>query len=207
MPDDPNTALMQRIKTQWGVQIAAACATSSVPPAFVAALIANESGGDLNAKRFEPAVFANLAAVVLSKKAAYEPRGSRRALGIADLLDFIVPASPASYSTAITGAVQRLYDLSTSFGLTQIMGWHLIEMGSALTPATLAADWRSQLGLTLELLAWFADNYDLDLQIPGDSDATTFFHCWNTGDPEAPTFDPNYAANGLARMAAYAALP
>ena len=29
------------------------------------------------------------------------------------------------------------------------------------------------------------------------------FKCWNTGSPVGRTYDPNYVANGLARIAAY----
>ena len=66
MPD-PETALMQLIHDQYGAAIATACASSSVPPAFLAALIANESGGNPNAQRFEPAMFLQIAQVMLHK--------------------------------------------------------------------------------------------------------------------------------------------
>ncbi len=54
--------LMQAIKTNWGKEISIACASSSVPQAFLAALIANESGGKPDATRYEPAVSARLQA-------------------------------------------------------------------------------------------------------------------------------------------------
>ena len=63
--------LMQSIKTKWGALIDAACKHSSVPPAFLAALVANESGGNPDAKRFEPGVLAQLFAVLLNRKAFY----------------------------------------------------------------------------------------------------------------------------------------
>jgi hypothetical protein len=42
---DANTTLMKSIRAHWGDAIVLACAASSVPPSFLAALIANESGG------------------------------------------------------------------------------------------------------------------------------------------------------------------
>ena len=54
--------LMQKIQDEWGPIIAATCHASSVPEAFIAALIANETGGDPKATRFEPAVYARLKA-------------------------------------------------------------------------------------------------------------------------------------------------
>src|ERR1700689_1596527 len=105
MPD-PNTILMQKIQANWGLKIALACASSSVPPPFVAALIANESGGDQNAKRYEPAVCGHLAAVVSGKAAAFDPPGIRRALGRADLQSYL--ASPAGDALPGPAALERL---------------------------------------------------------------------------------------------------
>lgn len=48
---DANTPLMQKIRSAWGDAIVLACAASSVPPSFLAALIANESGGNAGAHR------------------------------------------------------------------------------------------------------------------------------------------------------------
>jgi hypothetical protein len=53
---------MGHIREYWGALIQAACQYSSVPPAFLGALIANESGGKEKATRFEPGVFARLKA-------------------------------------------------------------------------------------------------------------------------------------------------
>jgi len=51
---------MQSIKDKFGAVIDDACKDSSVPPEFLAALIANETGGNPNAKRFERGVLASL---------------------------------------------------------------------------------------------------------------------------------------------------
>lgn len=52
--------LMAAIKTRWGALITDACHASSVPEAFLAALIALESGGKPDATRYEPAIFKRL---------------------------------------------------------------------------------------------------------------------------------------------------
>jgi hypothetical protein len=52
--------LMQQIKTKWGAAITAALATSSLPPSFLGALIANESDGLPSATRYEPEVYTHL---------------------------------------------------------------------------------------------------------------------------------------------------
>ena len=60
-------------------------AASSVPASFLGALVANESGGNVLAKRFEPAVLAHLWEVLLGRKAAYGT------IGRTDLVAFVQP--------------------------------------------------------------------------------------------------------------------
>jgi hypothetical protein len=57
-----NEVLMNSIKDRWGAMIEDVCHSSSVPPAFLAALIAGESGGKPDAIRYEPRVFDHLRA-------------------------------------------------------------------------------------------------------------------------------------------------
>jgi hypothetical protein len=197
-----NTELMQAIKDRWGATIDAACGASSVPASFLAALIANESGGDPNAKRFEPKVLLALWEVLLGRKAAY---GS---LGRADVRDFlVVPGAvtvgiePDRSLLVVSGALQRLDGLATSQGLVQIMGYEAIPFhqnsAEALrNPAT-------ELVIATKMLADFAQRFSLDVS----KDFSDLFDTWNTGRVHAPTFDPNYIPNGLARKAAYEALP
>lgn len=198
--------LMQSIKTKYGAAIAAAISSSgnsplpasSVRPAFLAALIANESGGDANAKRFEPGVLSALWQVLLGRKAAY---GS---IGAADLIQFVANDATAAIRAAQslpTDAFQRLDSLATSWGLTQIMGYEDLKFGAAgpqdfQTPEV-------ALRFTVKMLADFAQRWNLDLA----TDYDRLFDCWNTGRPHAPTADPNYIANGRMRMAIYASLP
>src|SRR6267142_4538423 len=120
--------LMQSIKAQWGTEIEDACKTSAVPPAFLAALIAGESGGKPDAKRFEPGVLRALWEVLLGRKTAY---GSIRR---ADLVQFVAGlASPpvSSPQSLPADAFQRVDSLATSWGLTQIVGYHILD---TLTP-------------------------------------------------------------------------
>ena len=186
--------LMRSIKDKWAAEIAAACQNSSVAPAFLAALIANESGGKKDAERFEPAVFERLKEVLLGAKPHYSPAGIKRAITRQDLLAYCDPGLGQERGDFPT-ALQCLHNLSTSWGLTQIMGWHLIEFQNGVGTAILSTP-GGNLKFATRLLAWFAERYSLDL-------ATGFgdlFTCWNTGEPTGQTYDPHYVANGLARM-------
>jgi hypothetical protein len=191
----PDLELMQSLKTRFGTTIAAACSASSVPEAFMAALIANESGGNVNAKRFEHSVLAAIWEVLLGRKAAY---GS---LGRADLVAYVTGiAGPSSGQRAVNApnnlpgdAFQRVDALATSWGLTQIMGYHALEFG--VTIDTLISP-ENGLEIATKLLAKFAISFRLDIT----RDFEQFFRCWNGGHPTAETFDPQYVANGLERM-------
>ena len=192
--------LMQAIKTRWGALLDSAAQTTSVPESFLAALVANESGGNPDAKRFEPAVFAALAEVLLGRKAAY---GS---LGGIDIRRFVLPAEVASGMATIDAGkcievVERLESLATSWGLLQVMGYeaipfHLGGPGALQSPA-------SEMPIALKMLAQFASHNGLDL----GKDFAELFDCWNTGRPHAPTADPQYIPKGLARKTIYEGLP
>jgi len=198
---------MQSIKAKWGAMIAAACAMSSVPAAFLAALIANESGGDPNAKRFESHVLLALWEVLLGRKTAY---GS---IGRAGLVQFVSGASLPVYTAPATlpaDTYQRFDSLATSWGLTQVMGYHALDPQLFAVERQIAeGDLRdlkssdNNLKVANHMLAQFAHRYQLDLA----TDFPPLFACWNTGVPDpAKTFDPNYVPNGLARMKIYAEL-
>jgi hypothetical protein len=193
-------ALMQSIKEKWGAAIATTCAMSNVPPAFLAALIAGESGGNENAKRFEPRVLSALWEVLLGRKAAYGSISTRH------LIQFVAntPAIPSVTPQSLPAdALQRLDSLATSWGLTQIMGYEVLDpvlsagfLGNLQSPA-------SELPITLRMLAQFAEHFALDVT----KNFSEMFDCWNTGRPHSATFDPQYIPNGIARMAIYEALP
>jgi hypothetical protein len=185
-----NLELMQSIKTKWNAEISSASSTSSVPTAFMAALIANESGGDPHAKRFEKGVLASLWEVLLGRKAAF---GS---IGGTDLVQFINQSKgfPVNTPLAIPSDVfQRFDSLATSWGLTQIMGYEAIAFHSSVA-ALQAPD--TELVITTKMLAQFASRFQLDVT----KDFSQLFDCWNSGRPHAPTADPQYIPNGLERM-------
>jgi hypothetical protein len=203
------TDLMQSIKTKWGAAIAAACQTSSVPEAFVAALIANETGGNNDDKRFEPNVLLHLWEVLLGRKAAY---GS---IGRADVVQYVagLSAPPVSAPQSLPAdAFQRADGLATSWGLTQIMGYHVLEpsighmiVSTASIPGAMESlrDPNLHLIMALRMLSQFAKEFSLDVT----KDFEELFRCWNTGQPDGKTFDPNYALNGMTRMAVWTSLP
>jgi hypothetical protein len=205
--DTNEVALMTRIRSAWGTAIAQACAASSVPPSFLAALIANESGGNANARRFEKGVLDSLWEVLLGRAPAY---GS---LKRDDLLRFIQPpalppvGSSVTVATATVGgapqlpdSMQRLDSLATSYGLTQVMGYEAITFH--LDGVTRLQDPDGELPISLNMLADFARRFGLDLA----ADFPEMFDCWNTGRPHRPTADPQYIPNGLARKAIYEGL-
>ena len=196
MPD-ANTELMTRIQAQHGAEIADACKSSSVPEAFLAALIANESGGDPNAKRFERNVLASLWEVLEGHKAAY---GS---LGAQDLRVHILPgettATVGGFAAQLDSALNRLDELATSWGLTQIMGYETIVFGVPIGGLVAPP---SSLRISLRMLAFFGSGAGVDLT----KGFAELFDCWNTGRPHRPTADPQYIPNGLARMQIYQAL-
>jgi hypothetical protein len=192
--------LMRKIYQSLGTTLKAAAAQSSVPESFLAAVVANESAGNPQASRFEPAVFEALCLVLLGKKSSYAPAGIHHPLGIQELIPYIDPGSqgggPSGNFLAMLG---RLRDLATSWGLTQLMGWHAVEFSRTLP---MLQQPRSNLDFANFLLSYFASRYGLDVT----KDFGDLLTCWNTGSPTGNTFDPQYVPNGLARQAAYEAI-
>ena len=98
--------------------------------------------------------------------------------------------------------MQSLDGLATSWGATQIMGWHVLEpIGAGKSVQSLKTQ-DGCIDFSIRLLTWFANQFQLDMT----KDFTDLFDCWNSGDPVAgtvKTYDPNYTANGLRRMALY----
>jgi hypothetical protein len=188
--------LMQQINEKYGPAIAAACDVSSVPPAFLAALIANESGGNENAKRIEHGVLASLWEVLLGRTAAY---GSIKRLDLVAYVAGVTIPTINAPANLPSDAFQRLDALAASWGLTQIMGYHAIEFD--VTIANLASP-EGNLSLATHMLAKFAAQFQLDVT----KDFEPLFRCWNGGHPTAATFDPQYVPHGLERMKLWATL-
>jgi hypothetical protein len=199
--------LMRRVRARCGAIIREACKYSPVPPEFLAALTANESRGDPNAARFEPAVYRHLKAVAEGKCPAYS--GIRRESLDAEIEEMLHPKAAAFHNvylnasftadnaTALAASSDAaLRDLATSWGYTQIMGYHLVRREGTVHDLL---DPRFHFHLALELLAEFAARYELDLAREFDE----MFRCWNTGQPYGETYDPGYVAKGRKRMEIY----
>jgi hypothetical protein len=220
--------LMQQIKSEMGDYIAGAVEGTPFPAALVAALVANESGGLANAQRFEPAVFASLCQVLTGQKVNYAPAGCKMPIGAVNLMPLVWPqttlASNAVKSTDVftfPQGILGMMNLATSWGPTQIMGWHSIEFGYQLGDLP---NLHTHFEHAVQLLEWFDERYKILAKAGTEFDTAElidlifptpevekffwmvmgeFFHCWNTGSPVAPTYDPDYVANGIARMKLY----
>jgi len=202
--------LMARVRRRWQGLMRQACQYSSVPVEFLAALTANESRGDPRAVRFEPAVYRHLKRVAEGSAAHYGSL-SRGQLA-AEIADILHPKSEAFHAAFLTDAFaaghgaelaaacdDALRELASSWGLAQIMGYHMV--GRPGTVRDLVEP-RLHFRLTLELLAEFAQRYQLDLA----REFAEMFRCWNTGQPYGATTDPAYVEKGLRRMEIYRAI-
>ena len=200
--------LLARVHDGCGSQIAAACAFSSVPPAFLAALTANESGGNPRAARFEPAVYRHLVAVVSGARPRYAGiTDDALAAEIADMLHpkaaeyharYLTPPFDANHQRDLAALPdEALRELATSWGYTQIMGYHMVARAGTVRDLLEPA---RHFRIALELLAEFIEEFQLD----PTREFAEMFCCWNTGQPYAHTFDPHYVERGLGRMDLYA---
>lgn len=202
MTDSPDLTLMQEIRSRWQATIAAAVAGTSIPEAFLAGLVANESDGNPDAKRFEHEVLAHLWEVLLGRKTHFG------AITTAQLKNYVaaMPTTPVTSPVLIpANAFQRLDELATSFGLTQIMGYHILEWISIPGWYRAVDDLRvpeSNLRCATLLLTQFANEFSLDL----GKDFSALLHCWNDGSPTGTTFDPAYVPNAIRRMDLYSSL-
>jgi hypothetical protein len=195
-----DTELMQSIQTKWGAEISRACGTSSVPAAFLAALIANETGGNTDAKRFEHGVLASLWEVLQGRKTAY---GSIQRSVLVNYVAGVASTPTNAIANLPADAFQRVDALATSWGLTQIMGYHILEGGAPVKTIAALQDPAMHLAMALRMLAQFAAQFQLDVT----KDFEGMFRCWNGGHPTLATFDPQYVPNGLARMQEWSSLP
>lgn len=177
--------LMEAIRHSWGPAISAACHLSSVPEEFLAALVASETGGNPLKSRFEEKVFGEIMAVCAGKRAAYGTLGA----------EAFLPATTHLYEFQRT--LKNIVEYSTSWGLTQIMGYQVIPFGKKLESLR---DPQENLVFATVLLAQFANAHQLDMH----TEHAELFACWNTGHPDpTKTYDPDYCKNGIARMDFY----
>lgn len=197
--------MMTKIRADFGDYIAGAVEGTPFPATLLGAIVANESSGIATATRFEPAVLAALAQVLTEQKLAYGPPGIKAPIVAPALLAYAVPlhvmvkGAPAEPMLSFAGSLLALINLSTSWGPTQIMGWHALEMGYPLGEIT---NIEMHFEHAVQLLTHFYEMYGMEPLSP-DACMTALLHCWNTGSPTAPTFDLGYAAKGLKRAELY----
>jgi len=198
---------MQRVLRRCQELLSKACEYSSIPPEFLAALTANESGADPHAVRFEPSVYRHLLAVASGTAKAYG--GIRREALEAEVeemlhpkmeefhLRYLTPVFDANYRQLVAASTdEALRELASSWGYTQIMGYHMVSRrGTARDLLEPERHYR----IALELLAEFVDDFQLDPRY----EFAELFRCWNTGQPYGKTFDPHYVEKGLRRMEIY----
>lgn len=182
--------LMAAIREKYGSLITdstAAPAAFPISAAFVAALVANESGLNEQASRFEQNVLAQLSLVVIGRKDAF---GS---ITIDDLDKYI----PASFSFA--HAMLAMVNLSSSWGPTQIMGYQALAGGYSIAELT---DITKHFSRAVQIIEDFVARFHLAIA-GGPVNYPGLFRCWNTGNPNGATFDPHYVQNGVMRMSLY----
>jgi hypothetical protein len=199
--------LVERVADRCGKFIAQACKASSVPPEFLGALAANESGGNPGAMRFEPAVYRHLKALAAGESPRYNGLSAEDLAGELDevlhpkAVEFHARYLTAPFASRHARALSTLEDealreLATSWGFTQIMGFH---MAGRRGTARDLLDPQIHFRVALDLLVEFAEDYQLDLT----REFAELFRCWNTGQPYGHTTDPAYVQNGLWRMELY----
>lgn len=197
MPTATEILLMHSIREKFSADIREAAAGTLIPPEFLAALIANETGGNPLKKRFEKNVLLELWEVIQGRAQKF---GS---IDRDDLLDAIAPNALGVGASIITTApysMKNLDALATSWGLTQIMGYQSIPLGFKVGDLQLPAE---SLHHTQKILMDFVSEFKLNPQ----NNADRLFDCWNTGRPAGKPFDPQYVADGVARMQIYRDLP
>jgi hypothetical protein len=202
--------LVRKVYARCDEFIQEACRSSSVPAELLGALTANESGGNPTAVRFEPAVYRHLKAVAAGESPRYagicapalceeltEVLHPKTGEFHEKFLNSLFTAGQASELSRL--ADEALRELASSWGFTQIMGFHLIGRHGTVRDLV---EPRFHYHLANQLLAEFAASYQLDLSREFEG----LFRCWNTGRPDGQTTDPAYVENGLRRMEIYRAL-
>jgi hypothetical protein len=187
---------MAKIKADMGKPIRDAVTNTTIPEAFIAALAANESSGDPAKKHFESGAFLDLALVLAGRKPAFGSLGAQDLSGV--LVKSGISANPLS---AVTN---KLMDLATSWGPTQIMGYQTLKLHLQVSDLI---ELPRHFVVCTQLLAEFIAEWKLVVRpISTITVCEKLFRCWNTGEPNGITTDPNYVGKGLNRMAIYEAL-
>lgn len=174
----------EQIVELYGQKILAATRNTGIDPAFVAGKTGVEAGvknGKIveNATRFEPGVYQDLKDLrdkgfcFIGGKKMKTYSGVKRSQ-IADATDAALKA------------------LATSYGLTQIMGWHMINNLKGTISDLRDPD--KHLSYNVQLLALVGGNY------LKRKDYESVLRIWNTGRANGKTYHPYYVANALLVM-------
>lgn len=166
-------AIMFHIYHRLHSEIETAVDGTEIPASFLAALISLESHppGNRNSRRFEPKVYQRL----------LEMKNHGRSFS----------RLPVEKIRVLSDA--ELRELATSYGLTQIMGYHCLDLGCSIED--LAGEYH-----LLWSVAYMRRHY-LPQIVKKDWEACFRIH--NTGRPEGTTHRSDYAERGLVRMRYY----
>ncbi len=207
MLDKADRDLMLHIYEQCHAHIVGAATGSHVLPEFLAGLTANESGGNAQARRFEPGVFEHLKAVAEGRATQF---GAIRAKNLEEAEREVEAIKSPEYHARFLNTVfaathvlsiselqeDALRVFASSWGYTQVMGYHMIGRKGSVQDL---CNPNMHYVYVIDLLNEFIDQFRLD----AGKDLESLFHCWNSGRPRGKTFDPAYVPNGLRRAAIY----
>ncbi len=172
-PRNEDDAIMLHLYFKLEKEIARATRGTDIPPAYMAAIISLESHppGNRDSERFEPYVYERLR----------ELKENNRSFG------------KIKRETLLTMSDAQIRQLATSYGLTQVMGFHCLELGCSI--ADLQGPYHLQWSVEYMMRhygpharkrAWEA-----------------CFRIHNTGRPSGQTTRKDYAEVGQARMRYY----
>lgn len=171
----------QQIFNQVGLLIHEACQNSGVSDSFVAGFVGVEAAFEngkvvLDSRRFERGVYTDL--ISLRDKGYCFVGGKKHKTYSGVAQSRIADASDAA-----------IRNLATSWGTTQIMGWHIIN-NLHCTIEDLR-DPNKHFFFTIKLLKIVGGEY------LRDGDLESVLHIWNTGNANGKTYHEDYVVNAL----------
>lgn len=172
-PKDQDDAIMLHIYRRLNSEIVSAVQGTEIPASYLAALISLESHppGNPDSQRFEPRVYQRL----------LEMKNNGRSFGRLPLHQIQLLSD------------SQLRRLATSYGLTQIMGYHCLDLGCSIE------DLAGQYHLVWSV-AYIRRHY---LKPIMNKEYEVCFRIHNTGRPEGATYRDDYVEKGLLRMKYY----
>lgn len=175
-----NKSLAKKIRNNLGDRITNVCEGTLVPTGFLAGLISVEDAPlDETATRFEEGIFVKL------RRARDGQRPSFNGVKTSDI------------AGASDGALRNL---STSFGLTQILGLHVIATFNKTITVNDLRDPAQHLTFAVQFIEKEGGAHLRDREFE------KVLRIHNTGRPDGVTFSPDYVPNALGVMSEYEAL-